>query len=101
MKKIAVVGDEDFNLGFMLAGLTDLYNVKKDEDLRNFIRELLEKEDVGIVIIQHDLLKKLPPTLKKEVYESVEPTFVALGGSGDVEEMREKIRRAIGVDLWK
>ena len=101
MKKLAVIGDTDFNLGFMLAGITDLYEVKDEEELYKAVEDVLKREDIGVVVIRHDLLRKLPPILRREVDESVEPTFVAVGGSGGVEEIREKIRKAIGVDLWK
>jgi V/A-type H+-transporting ATPase subunit F len=61
----------------------------------------LKREDIGVVVIKYDDLKKLPLILRREIDESVEPTFVAVGGMGGVEEIREKIRKAIGVDLWK
>ncbi len=53
------------------------------------------------MIIKQEYLKKLPPVLRREIDEKVEPTFVSVGGTGGVEEIREKIRKAIGVDLWK
>ncbi|MCS7121744.1 MAG: V-type ATP synthase subunit F [Archaeoglobaceae archaeon] len=100
--KLAVVGDQEFVTGFMLAGITDLYEVKDEKQLVEAIRELLNRKDIGIVAVQQELMKKLPTYLKREVYESVEPTFIAVGGSEEVvEEIREKIRKAIGVDLWK
>lgn len=100
--KLAVVGDQDFVTGFMLAGIVDLYEVKDEDQLVKSIRELLNRKDTGVVVVQQELMKKLPVTLKREVYESVEPTFIAVGGSEEVVgEIREKIRKAIGVDLWK
>jgi V/A-type H+-transporting ATPase subunit F len=47
-----------------------------------------------------DDLKNLPSGLQKTIDESVEPTFIAIGGREE-SGLREKIRRAIGVDLWK
>lgn len=101
MKKIAVIGDTDFNIGFRLVGIRDIYDVESDEDIIKAVEDVMRGKDIGVVVIRHDFLKKLPFALRKEVDESVEPTFVAVGGEGGAEEIREKIRRAIGVDLWK
>jgi V/A-type H+-transporting ATPase subunit F len=101
MKKLAVIGDPDFNTGFMLAGINEFYEVTSDEELIKAVEDVLKREDIGVVVIPYEYLKKLPPILRREIDERVEPTFVALGGSGGVEELRNKIRKAIGVDLWK
>ena len=101
MKKVAVIGDPDFNIGFRLVGIRDVYDVTNDNELINAVKDVLNRDDIGVVVIKYDDLKRLPTTLRKEIDERVEPTFVAIGGMGRVEELREKIRRAIGVNLWK
>ncbi|WP_290596511.1 MULTISPECIES: V-type ATP synthase subunit F [unclassified Archaeoglobus] len=101
MKKLAVIGDTDFSLGFMLAGIPETYEVSSDEEIVKAVEEVLKRDDVGVVIIKQEYLQKLPPVLRREIDEKVEPTFVSVGGTGGVEEIREKIRKAIGVDLWK
>ncbi len=101
MKKLAVIGDPDFTLGFMLAGISDIYEVSADEEIVKAVEDVLKRDDVGVVIIRQEYLRKLPPILRREIDEKVEPTFVSVGGTGGVEEIREKIRKAIGVDLWK
>ncbi len=101
MKKLAVIGDPDFTLGFMLAGISDIYEVSADEEIVKAVEDVLKRDDVGVVIIRQEYLRKLPPVLRREIDEKVEPTFVSVGGTGGVEEIREKIRKAIGVDLWK
>ncbi len=99
--KVAVIGDADFTLGFRLVGIRDVYEVSGDEDLVKAVEDVLKREDVGVVVIRYDDLRKLPLTLRREIDERVEPTFVAVGGVGAVEELREKIRKALGVDLWR
>lgn len=101
MKRLAVIGDPDFNLGFRLVGVRDIFDVTSDEELVSVVERVLESDEVGVAVIKYEFLKKLPLALRRAVDESVEPTFVALGEEGGVEEIREKIRRAIGVDLWK
>ncbi len=99
--KVAVIGDPDFTLGFRLVGIRDVYEVSSDEEIVKAVEDVLKRDDVGVVVIKYDDLKKLPYTLRREIDARVTPTFVAVGGVGAVEEIREKIRKAIGVDLWK
>ncbi len=101
MKKIAVIGDPDFNVGFRLVGIRDVYDVQSDEEVVKAVEDVMKREDVGIVVIKNEFMDKIPISLRREMDESVEPTFVIVGGEGSVEVLKEKIRRAIGVDLWK
>lgn len=101
MKRLAVIGDSDFTIGFMLAGISDIYEVASDDEIVKAVEDALKRDDIGVVIIRQEYLQKLPPVLRREIDERVEPTFVSVGGTGGVEEIREKIRKAIGVDLWK
>lgn len=99
--KLAVIGDMDFVTGFMLAGIVDIYEVKSDEEMIKAVEDVLRRKDIGVVVIKPEFLKKLPVALRREIEERVEPTFIAVGATGGVEEIREKIRNAIGVDLWR
>ncbi len=99
MSKITVIGDPDFNLGFRLVGIRNVIDVEDESKLPEIIEEVLGEK--GIVVIKYDFYKNLPVPLKIRIEESLEPTFVKVGGEAGVEELRDKIRRAIGVDLWK
>ena len=101
MKRLAIIGDPEFNLGFRLAGVRDIFDVTSDDELVQTVERILESEEIGVAVIKQKKKKKLPLALKRAVDESVEPTFVAVGAEGGAEEIREKIRKAIGVDLWK
>lgn len=100
MSSVAVVGDPDFNMGFRLVGICDVFDVTEDSELPEIIeKNILGRE--GIVIIKYDFYRNLPVKIQEQIDESIEPTFVKVGGEGGVEELRDKIRKAIGVDLWK
>jgi len=99
MSHITVIGDPDFNIGFRLVGIRDVIDVEDESKLPEIVEGLLGKE--GVVVVKYDFYKKLPIHTKIKVEESLEPTFVKVGGEAGVGELREKIRRAIGVDLWK
>lgn len=98
--EIAVIGKSDFTTGFRLAGIRKVYDVASDKDLEDRVKACMNDGDVGIVVLYVDDVRKLPLPLQKTVDESVEPTFIAIGGREE-SGLRDKIKRAIGVDLWK
>jgi V/A-type H+-transporting ATPase subunit F len=62
----------------------------------------LEDKDIGILIMHGDDFSKLPESLRALLDASVQPTVITLGGSGiSSTNLREKIKQAVGVDLWK
>ncbi len=97
---IAVIGKGDFVVGFRLAGIRKTYEARSDKELEDRVRQCMADRSLGVIVLNADDMKKLPPGLQKAVDESVEPTFIAIGGREE-SGLREKIRRAIGVDLWK
>jgi V/A-type H+-transporting ATPase subunit F len=99
MSRVTVIGDPDFNTGFRLVGICDTIEIEDESEVSEAVGKILGQE--GIVIIKYDFYKNLPIQMKIKVDESLEPTFVKVGGEGGVEELRDKIRKAIGVDLWK
>jgi V/A-type H+-transporting ATPase subunit F len=98
--EIAVVGKSEFVAGFKLAGIRKTFDVKNDKDLEVTIRQCLTDSNLGIIVLHTDDIRKLPASLQKTLDESIEPTFIAIGGKEE-SGLREKVKRAIGVDLWK
>lgn len=97
--EIDVIGSEDFVLGFRLAGIRKAYGVNKEE-LKSKVKEILDNKNVGILVMHSDDVKDLSPLLKKRLRESVEPVLVTIGEKEET-DLREKVRRAMGVDLWR
>ena len=102
-QEIAVVGAPEFTTGFRLAGVRVFENVRDDEkpaDLDEAIETVLEREDIGIIIMHAADLEYLSPGTQRAVAESIEPTVVTLGGgAAGGTGLREQIKRAIGIDL--
>ncbi|VVB90911.1 V-type ATP synthase subunit F [uncultured archaeon] len=98
--EIAVVGKSDFVLGFRLAGIRKTYEVTP-ADIDSKIQEVLGDRTVGILVIHNDDLIKLSAHMQKILDDSVEPTVIAIGGKGESTNLRDKIKQAVGVDLWK
>ncbi|RAH16178.1 MAG: V-type ATP synthase subunit F [Methanobacteriota archaeon] len=98
--EIAVVGEPEFTLGFQLAGINRLYNTNSIEESTEYLKELLNDKSVGIVVVNSELLLLLPERLRIRLSNSITPTVLGIGTEED-NTLRESIRKAIGVDLWK
>lgn len=98
--ELAVIGHEDFVLGFKLAGIRKTIAVQEKNDLENAVKSYMKDSNIGILVMHQDDLSNLSAELQDTLSESVEPTVVALGGEGG-SSMRDKIKQAVGVDLWK
>lgn len=101
-QEIAVVGSPDFTTGFRLAGVRRFENVRNDDKetaLDGAVTRVLADESVGIVVMHEDDLDALSRDIRLEVETSVEPTFITIGGGAGSGTIRQKIKRAIGIDL--
>ena len=98
--EIAVVGNNDFTLGFRLAGVERIHNTTNDDEMITILKSLLNEKDVGIIVIDSEDLIQLPERLRQKLSDSVSPTVLGIGTKED-NTLRESIRKAIGVDLWK
>ena len=98
--EIAVVGPLEFTLGFQLAGVENLYNPSDDEEMAETLRSLLNEKEVGVGVIDNIDLMRLPERLRQQLSDSVTPTVLGIGTQED-NTLRESIKSALGVDLWK
>jgi V/A-type H+-transporting ATPase subunit F len=98
--EIAVVGNSDFVLGFRLAGVRKTFDATSS-DIESRIQDILNDRTVGILVIHNDDMKKLSLQMQKTLDDSVEPTVISIGGKGESTNLRDKIKQAVGVDLWK
>ena len=99
--EIAVIGNSEFILGFRLAGIKKTYTAENDEKLNECITSALSDGQVGILVLNSSDMERLPRRLRTTLENSVKPTVIALGGEESGLSMREKIKRSVGVDLWK
>jgi V/A-type H+/Na+-transporting ATPase subunit F len=100
--EIAVIGNSEFILGFRLAGIRKTFAVENEGKLVEAINGALADSDIGILVLNNKDMKKIPGRLRTTLENSVKPTVIAIG---EEEEgglsMRERIKRSVGVDLWK
>ncbi len=97
--EIAVIGNEDFVLGFRLAGLRRVF-VAGPENYQEKIAEAMADREIGILAVDSKDLQNLPANVRTKITDSIQPVVVPVGGGG-VTDLREKVKRAIGVDLYK
>ncbi len=96
-----MLGSTDFVTGFLLAGVRKTI-ITTPDDLEIKVRETLNEPDVGILIMNDDDMRRLSPHTRNILEDSIEPTVITVGGTSEEStSLREKIKRSVGVDLWK
>ena len=98
--ELAVVGSQEFTLGFQLAGISNTFNPETEDEMSSQLKSLLNSKEVGIIVIDSAIMPTLPERLRNQLSASVTPTVLGIGTEEDT-TLRDTIRKAIGVDLWK
>ena len=98
--EIGIIGSDDFVLGFKLVGIRKTFVPTTAEPIDKKINEALADEDIGILVMEDTDFKKLDYFRQIQLAESIRPTVITIGMEEDL-TIREKIKMAIGVDLWK
>jgi V/A-type H+-transporting ATPase subunit F len=98
-RQIAALGSEEFVLGFRLAGVQRTEAVTPEEFPQRLERALQDR-DLGIVIVNSHDLARAPPSVRRRAVDSIDPVVITIGDSGS-DDLREKVKRAIGIDLYK
>ena len=101
MVDIAVIGSQEFILGFRLAGITKIYAADSAEKVSNAVHGVLADNAVGILVMNSTDMAHLPARLQQTLENSVQPTVITLGEDTGGLSMRDRIKRSVGVDLWK
>lgn len=97
MPGITVIGSRDFILGFKLAGIRNTFI---EENVETRVTAMLAEKDTDILVLHDEDYKKLSSGLKKKVRESVKPIVISVGKLEE-DDLRERIKRVIGIDLYK
>jgi vacuolar-type H+-ATPase subunit F/Vma7 len=97
--EIAAVGRDDFVQGFKLVGVRKAISATK-EDLEKKIGIVLDDADVGILVLNTADMKTLSNSMRRRLETVARPVVIGVGATED-EDLRTKVKRAIGVDLFK
>ena len=96
--EIAVIGSDEFVLGFRLAGIRRVF-VANPDNYQEKMLEAMPQPSIGILAVDAKDLDNLSFQVRHKVMDSIQPVVVPVGG--DQSDLREKVKRAIGVDLYK
>ncbi len=97
--EMAVVGSELFVLGFRLAGVRKTLIVESGE-VEGKVNQVLEDQSVGILVLDTKDVEKLSYATRRRLDNIPKPVVIAVGRKEE-EDLRTKIKRAIGIDLYK
>ena len=95
--ELAVIGKEDFCLGFGLAGVRNVFETAEPADA---IERVNQNQEIGVVIFDESLLNKLDEFEKSKIEGSVRPVFVMLSLNEESDALKKMIKKSIGVELW-
>ena len=98
MVRLAVAGSNEFVVGFQLAGIK---NVVEIGSAKFELSSLVKNKDIGIIIIDEDLISKMDTYERNLMEGSVEPVFIPLSTNLEQDSLKRLIKKSIGVDLWK
>src|SRR3989338_9530212 len=99
MVKTAVLGSNEFIVGFKLAGIKD--TIEASNAPLDDIRKLKEKKEHGVVIIDEKLMENLDKHDREDIEDSVDPVFIPVSAKIEQDSLKRLIKKSIGVDLWK
>lgn len=98
---IAIIGGEEFTLGFRLAGISRVVNIVDEQSATEKFMNLLSQNDVAIIMTNDTTMNFLDDRARDEAESSVQPVVVTLSTEESQEGLRKLILKSIGVDLWK
>jgi len=99
--ELAVIGNSEFIVGFRLAGIRKVYAAEGDEELVETVNRVLGDPEVAILVMEGSDMARLPLRLQTALENSIRPTLISIGEEEGGMPIRERIKRSVGVDLWK
>jgi|SRR3989338_7244762 len=98
MVDVVVLGNNEFVVGFQLAGIRETIEVSS-EPLKD-IEGLRKRQDIGVVVIDEKIMESLEQHQRERIEDSVNPVFIPLSTKVEQDSLRRLIKKSIGVDLW-
>jgi len=98
--QIAVVGSNDFITGFQLAGVRSIYQTDSS-NIEETIQKVIEDEEIGVMVLEEEEMQKLSHRARKSLDKLIKPVIVTLTTEPKKDDIRELIKRSVGIDLLK
>ncbi|MCM2325748.1 MAG: V-type ATP synthase subunit F [Candidatus Woesearchaeota archaeon] len=101
MTEMAVVGNSEFVMGFQLIGIKKVFEGESSVQLKACFQDAMRDTAVGIIVTNDKALEKLDASFRRNVENSITPVTVVLStNAGAQDNLRDMIKKAIGIDLW-
>ena len=94
--EMAVIGKQDFCLGFRLAGIQKIFET---DDPREPIKSLKQHPEVGVVVFDQALSQKLDQRELQDLEESLKPIYLWLSTEASEDSLKKMVRKSIGVEI--
>ncbi len=94
--EIAIVGREDFCLGFRLTGIKKVFEVTKAQE---GFDKVASDPDIGVVILDEKLYDELDQYGKEALEDSIKPIYITLSTKASEDWLRRMLVRSLGVEL--
>ena len=94
--EIAVIGRQDFCLGFRLAGIQKIFET---DSPRESIKSLKDQPEVGVVVFDQTLNEKLEPEELQDLEDSLKPIYLWLSAEASEDSLKKMVRKSIGVEI--
>ena len=98
--EIGVVGRYMFTTGFRLVGVHKWFKVGEEASSEQAVAQALSDREIGVLVFHDTEGQELEAKTQSQLSNSVHPTVIAIGAEVD-DTLRDRIRTAVGVDLWK
>ncbi len=104
--KIVTVGESLLAMGLAFAGIKESYTPESAEQAEAVLAELLDRKDVGIVIVTEGIVAQIrDKRLRNRIDNSIMPVVLQVPGYNEQEKysdtLRKLIIRAIGIDIMQ
>ena len=94
---VAVVGSEEFVIGFQLVGVGRSV-VTEQREIDSVLKGMLSEEGIGIIIVSEEDIGFISQRTMEDIERTVVPVVVFVGRKSD-ELLRERVKMVMGVDL--
>ncbi len=98
--EIVVLGNDDFVTGFLLAGVKKVI-VSQEKKLDLEIEKIVFDPSAGILVLEQESFDNLSHLTKRKLNKVLTPVVVTVSKERKESDIRQLIKRSIGVDLWK
>jgi len=98
--ELGVVGDTEFCLGFRLVGIRYVFEIEEEGNWEAGFARAMAENEVGILVMPSEVVPDLHPATRQQIVSSVRPVVIPIGATEE-SDLREKIKQAVGVDLWE